>query len=138
MQGMMEVTLYRVTTGEIVGAGTASGCLAEFADAGAGIATIAGRWAATMYFVRDGTAVPRMAMAPNLSAQEIMADGEDACVISGLPDPCTVSITGSVALPPTAVVGGSVTITATVPGSIHLRVTAEPTHLPWEVTLHAA
>ena len=137
MQGMMEVTLYRVATWEIVGTGMASGCQAEFADAGKGIATIAGRWAATMYFVRDGTAVPRMAMAPSLSTQAVVADGEDACVISGLPDPCTVSITGSVALPPTEVAGGSLAITATVPGSIHLRVTAEPTHLPWETTLHA-
>ena len=137
MQGMMEVTLYRVTTGEIVGTGMASGCQAEFADAGEGIATIAGRWPATMYFVRDGTVVPRMAMVPSLSTQEIVADGVEACIVSGLPDPCTVSTTGSVTLPPTEVTGGSLTITATVPGTIHLRVTAEPTHLPWEVTIHA-
>ena len=137
MHGVTEMTLYRGTTGEIIGAGTASGCLAEFADAGAGIATLPGRWAATMYFVRDGAAVPRMVMAPALSAQEIMADGEDACVISGLPDPCTLSITGSIALPPTAVVGGSVTITATVPGAIILRVIADPAYLAWETTINA-
>lgn len=67
-----------------------------------------------------------------------MRDGADAGLISGLPDPCLVSIIGSVAQPPTAVVGGSVTITATVPGAIILRVTADPAYLAWEVTLHAA
>ena len=59
-------------------------------------------------------------------------------MISGLPDPCTLRLSGAVTLAPAVVTGGSVTITSTVPGAITLRVTADPTHKAWEVTIHAA
>ena len=84
-----------------------------------------------------GELLPRAAMAPAISQATFAADGEDTCVVSGLPDPCVVAIRGAITVPRTAVSGGSVTITATVPGDVVLRVTADPTYLAWETILHA-
>jgi hypothetical protein len=66
-----------------------------------------------------------------------VADGEATCVIADLPDPCVLAIGGALTVPRTAVSGGSVTITSTVPGDIILRVTADPAYLAWEATIHA-
>lgn len=137
MDGVTEVTLYQVATGEIVGTATASGCVAQFADEAAGIDTLPGRWPATTYFVQDSVAVPRAAMTPTVSATTIAADGLDACAITNLPTPCVVAVSGAVTLSPTEVADGAVTLTATAPGAITVRVTADPAYLAWETTIHA-
>jgi len=84
-----------------------------------------------------GEVIPRADMAPAISQVTFAADGAEACVISGLPDPCVVAMRGALTVPRTVVSGGSVTITSTVPGDIILRVTADPAYLAWEVTIHA-
>lgn len=90
-----------------------------------------------LYRVVDGEVVERATMAPTISVGEITADGADECGISGLPDPCTLALRGAVTLAPTAVTGGSVAITSTVPGSITVQITADPVYKAWEATIHA-
>lgn len=85
-----------------------------------------------------GAVVERAEMTPAVSAATFTADGLAQCVISGLPDPCRVAITGAVRAGPVEVTGGTLTLTSTQPGAIRVAVTADPTHKPWEVTIHAA
>ena len=77
-------------------------------------------------------------MAPSVSATSIAADGENACVIAGLPDPCSVVVAGAVAAGPVEVAGGELVLTSTVLDRIHVRVRDDPTHAPWEVSIDAA
>lgn len=90
------------------------------------------------YRVADGEVIKRDAIAATVSAETIAADGSAECTISGLPDPCRVTITGAVQAGPVEVAGGTLTLTSTQPGAIRVAVTADPTHKPWEVTIHAA
>ena len=90
------------------------------------------------YRVTDSALLLRDVMAPSVSATSIAADGEDACAIAGLPDPCTVAISGAVTAGPVEVVGGELVLTSTAPGAIHVRVTAGVQWRPWEVTIDAA
>lgn len=92
----------------------------------------------THWRVVDGAVVERAAMAPAVSAAAIAADGVAEAVISGLPDPCTVQVTGPAPVGPLEVTGGSLTLTATLPGAYRVRVSADPTHKPWDVTIHAS
>jgi hypothetical protein len=87
--------------------------------------------------VVDGAVVPRAEMALTVSADTFPADGTTACVISGLPDPCTVEISGSFTVPPTPVTGGAITLTTSQPGVLTIRVTADPHYLSKEITLYA-
>lgn len=87
--------------------------------------------------VVDGVLVERTTMAPTVSATTITADGTDACVITGLPTPCVVAVSGVFTAPPTAVTDGMVTLTATAPGTLTIRVTADPAYKAWETTIHA-
>lgn len=90
------------------------------------------------YRVVNGAVVERAEMTPTVSAASFAADGLAQCVISGLPDPCRVTITGAVQAGPVEVAGGTLTLTSTQPGAIRVAVTADPTHKPWEATIHAA
>ena len=90
------------------------------------------------YRVVDEKVVARAVMAPSVSATSIAADGEDACVIAGLPDPCTVVVSGAVSTGPLEVAGGELVLTSTVPGAIHVQVTAGVQWRPWEVSIDAA
>jgi len=89
------------------------------------------------YRVLDGQVVERLAMAVEISAASFVADGVAECVLSGLPDPCTVTLTGAVSAGPLDVVGGSLTLTSTTPGVIQIRITADPVWKPWEGAIHA-
>jgi hypothetical protein len=137
MNGVTELSLYVMTTGELVGTATASGCEARFADEEQGIATIPGHWSAATHFVQDGAATLRAEMAPTVSAATITADGTDACFIAGLPTPCVVAVSGAVTASPTEVTDGTVTLTATTLGTLRIRVTADPAYKAWETTIHA-
>lgn len=91
----------------------------------------------TAVWVQDGAIVERATMAPTVSAATIAADGIDACAIAGLPTPCLVAVSGAVTLAPTEVLDSAVTLTATTPGAITVRVTADPAYRAWETTIHA-
>lgn len=90
------------------------------------------------YRIVNGEAVERDTIAATVSTDTIAADGIAECVIAGLPDPCRVAISGAVQAGPAEVTGGTLTLTSTVPGAIRVAVTADPTHKPWETTIHAA
>ena len=87
-------------------------------------------------WVVDGLLEPGLEMTPAISATSIAADGVDECVITSLPDPCTVWISGAVNLPPTEVAGGEITLTSTQIGEITIRISAHR-HRRLEVTIHA-
>lgn len=87
--------------------------------------------------VVDGACVPRTMVDAVVSASAIDADSVDETVISGLPDPCEVSISGAVTAPWTTVEGGAITLTSSTAGEIRVAVRAEPTHRPWSTTIHA-
>lgn len=90
------------------------------------------------YRLLDGAVVERdQVISPTISKPEIVADGQDECVITGLPDPCTVRIAGAVTWGPGPVAGGSLTLTSTVPGEIRLTITCDPTHKPWTGVVNA-
>jgi len=85
----------------------------------------------------DGELVERAAMAPEISAASFAADGVAECVISGLPDPCMVTVRGAVSAGPVEVTGGSLTLTSTAAGEIRISVTADPAWKPWRGTVEA-
>lgn len=89
------------------------------------------------YRVADGEVVERSTLTPAVSAPSFVADGEAECVLSSLPDPCTVTVRGAVSAGPLEVTGGSLTITSTTPGAITIQITADPVWKPWEGTIHA-
>lgn len=88
-------------------------------------------------FVNNGTVAARGAIAAAVSAATITADGTTVASITGLPDPCTVSLTGVQTVAPTVVTGGTIEITANAPGTIAVSVTADPAYLPWSTTIDA-
>lgn len=128
-------TVFRRADGVIVGSigGASRQALAVPAEFG----IVDGEHAAADSYVLDGEVVARATMAPTISAADITADGADECGISGLPDPCTVALHGAVTQAPTVVIGGNVTITSTVPGTITVQITADPVYQAWEATIHA-
>lgn len=128
-------SMFRLADGVIVGSMTAPS--REFVEVDFEFDLIEGVHDGATYHVVDGEVVERATMTPSVSLATIDADGEDESVVSGLPDPCTVQLRGVVTAGPTTVTGGSVTITSTVPGTITVRVTSEPTHKAWETTINA-
>lgn len=89
------------------------------------------------YRVINGEVVERPAIPVAISAPSFAADGLAECVLSGLPDPCTVTVRGAVSAGPLEVTGGSLTLTSTTPGAITVVITADPVWKPWEGTVHA-
>jgi len=87
--------------------------------------------------VVNGQVVARDAMAVEVSPPSFAADGVAECALSGLPAPCTVSLTGAVSAGSLEVTGGSLTLTSTALGAIQIRITANPVWKPWEGTIHA-
>lgn len=88
-------------------------------------------------YVHNGAVVARQSISPTVSKTQITSDGIDSTTISGLPDPCTVSISGPVSVAPTSVTGGSITITCNAPGAITVSVEADPTYVSWSTTINA-
>lgn len=89
------------------------------------------------WLIVDGALVERQVIAPVFSKTSIEADGEDACVITDLPDPCSVKIQGALTHGPVDVTGGTLTLTSTTPGILDLTFTWEPTHKPWKGSINA-
>lgn len=87
--------------------------------------------------VVDGALAERAAMSLAVSTAAIAADGVEAAEISGLPDPCRVMIDGPMPIGPTTVTGGTLSITASLPGAWRVRVEADPVYQPWSVTINA-
>lgn len=92
----------------------------------------------TNWRVVNGAVVERAAIAAVVSGETIAADGIAECLITGLPNPCSVTIAGAAEVAPAEVAGGTLALTSTQPGAITIRVTADPTHKPWETVIHAA
>lgn len=129
-------TVYRVADGVIVGAiaGTARDLLGVPAEFG----IVDGEHDSKEYRVVDGAVVERATIAATVSAETIAADGIAECVITGLPDPCRVIISGAATMAATQVTGGTLTLTSTQAGAIRVSGTADPTHKTWETVIHAA
>lgn len=87
--------------------------------------------------VANGEVVERASIAPTISADVIAANGIAESIIAGLPNPCRVTFRGAVDAGPADLTGGAFTLTSTQPGVITIRVTADPTHKPWEGVIHA-
>jgi hypothetical protein len=87
--------------------------------------------------VVDGELVPRTVMAPSVSKASILPNGEDVCAISGLPDPCIVTIAGAVTAGPVEITGGVLELTSTHAGAIEIEVRAGLVYSPWRTTINA-
>ncbi len=85
----------------------------------------------------EGAVVERALMAPSMTATAIVADGNDAATISGLPDPCRVTIRGVVQWGPDVITGGALILTSTVAGPISITVEADPDFAPWSAAVDA-
>ena len=88
------------------------------------------------HYMPGGVITPRAEMAPTISATSIEADGIEECEISGLPDPCEVSITGATNWEGT-LTGGTLILTATQPGDIAVQAVAAPEYLVFRTVIHA-
>lgn len=80
------------------------------------------------HHVHEGAVRERDDWEPVFSTEQILADGRDEAVISGLPPGCKVTIGGAVEMPEFAVDDGELVITATHPGLITITVTAPKHH----------
>jgi hypothetical protein len=78
-----------------------------------------------------GALAPRTASAISLSATTLDADGEDEVVMTGIPTGARLRAWGAVTLAWTLVTGGSVTLTSTAAGRIHLEVQCPAPYLDW-------
>jgi len=86
----------------------------------------------------QGDAIARKpAMAATIDRTSIKADGVETATISGLPDPCKVTVSGAVALAPTTVTGGSLDLSSTVRGSLTVRIERDPEFRAWTATINA-
>jgi hypothetical protein len=79
----------------------------------------------------------RNAMTPYVSSTTIPSDGVTNATISGLPIPCTVSISGPASVDPTVIDDGDIDFNADTPGDYIITVSAPPSFLDWSVTVHA-
>jgi len=84
-----------------------------------------------LHYVENGSLVPRSTLNATWSKTTIAANGTDAAVLSGLPDPCTVMIDGE----PHEITGGSLEFAASSPGVYRISID-EVQYLPeqWEIT----
>jgi hypothetical protein len=84
-----------------------------------------------LHYVENGSLVPRATLNATWSKTTIAANGTDAAVLSGLPDPCTVMIDGE----PHEITGGSLEFAASSPGVYRISID-EVQYLPeqWEIT----
>jgi hypothetical protein len=129
-------TMYSIATGAIVGSISGSG--PDAVGVPDEFSLIPGIYDGAEYWVDGGEAVARLTMAVAVSADTIAADGVAECVLSGLPDPCTVTVRGAVTAGPVEVTGGSLTITSTALGAISVSINADPVWKPWGGVINAA
>lgn len=87
-------------------------------------------------YIVDGAITQRPDQQTTFDKTFIVANGTDIAVITGLPDPCDVEISGPVEFETTPVTGGSLSFSSDVPGIYTIRITAFPFR-DFEVTIHA-
>lgn len=95
----------------------------------------AGEWVVGGALITAGT------LSPTVSATTLDADGVDTVTISGLPNPCRVTITHSAPeittpAPDTEVTDGTVVVTCILPGTIGVRIVSAGNQT-WSGTLNA-
>jgi UDP-glucose 6-dehydrogenase len=88
-------------------------------------------------YVQSGSIAAKQTISAVVSASTITADGTAEAVISGLPNPCTVVVSGPVAAGPEIVNDGSVVLSCDTPGSIVVSVAADPAYMSWSGTIYA-
>lgn len=86
----------------------------------------------TAHYVHDGEVKPRPPMPATLDKTTITADDTDEATLTGLPDPCTVTIDETTH----KVTGGSLTITSPMPATYNITCRAWP-YLDGDYTLKA-
>lgn len=131
---MPTVTVYETRTGRIVRVVTGpANIIDQQAQTGEGYA--AGTANTLTQYVN--TAKRRVENRPKISAtvskSTIVADGADIASISGLPQPCTVTLEGQIY----RVEDGTLSLTTDIPGSFLLTVQAWP-YLDAEFTVEAS
>lgn len=89
------------------------------------------------HYIVSGELTARATITPTVSASSFAADGTTTVTISGLPDPCRVTISGVLWAGPTDVTGGLIDISSDVAGDLTVSVSAEPAWLSWSTILHA-
>ncbi|KAB0682011.1 hypothetical protein [Aureimonas leprariae] len=85
-----------------------------------------------LYLDAEDALVPRPTCSAAIDRTVIRADGEDAAVLSGLPDPCALLINGM----PRDVAGGSIEIRSRRPGTFLIQLQHWPL-VDWSVTVEA-
>ena len=81
----------------------------------------------------DGAAVSDRPVLPaTLSKTSIIANGTDAAALTGLPDPCTVTVAGT----DVVVTGGTASVKSAYPTTMVLSIRHFP-HLDWSATVVA-
>jgi hypothetical protein len=88
-------------------------------------------------YVLAGVVTPMQTMTPATDTTTIAAGGTAVANITGLPSPCTVTITGISTAGPTVVTGGAIAVSSDFAGALLISVTAAPAWLPWSETIHA-
>jgi hypothetical protein len=88
-------------------------------------------------YVAAGAVTPRATMTPTVSASTITANGTSSAAVSGLPNPCSVTISGVLTAGPTPVTDGTIDLTSDLAGALVVTVTADPAFLPWSTTINA-
>lgn len=91
----------------------------------------------TLTYVDDGVLRQRIAIEAVVSTFDIAADGIDEADITGLPIPCTVTISGALSVDAFELVDGSLTITSDAIGDILITIDAAPPYLSLSMTIHA-
>lgn len=80
---------------------------------------------------------PREDMTPTLSGAALDADGADTVVVSGLPNPCSVSVSGPLS-GSASFTDTTLTLTVAREGVYTLTFTSEPVYRPWSCTVEAS
>jgi len=98
--------------------------------------------------IEDGALVARGVISPSVSTARIAADGVAESVVSGLPDPCTVTVSrqapgaalheaARLVHGPAPLAGGVLTVTTTEPGRLLIDVAAGLAWVPLRLVIDA-
>lgn len=81
--------------------------------------------------------VPRELAPVIISANTIVADGQEEATISGIPSGARIAVSGAVSVAWSEVEGSTVTITSSEVGRISIRLRLPPPFLEWRGTIDA-
>lgn len=129
-------TFYDLTTGRILYRSTF--LPDETISHGPTEGVVEGKYLGADTWIPPGTENPtdRPATTPTQDKEQVAADAVDVATITGLPDPCMVSIVGPVPVPAIEVAGGSLEVTFDYPGKYRVNIEAFPAK-DAEVVIHA-